>query len=333
MPPAGQPATIPPEFLEHVNRWAQRQPDPVSVILFGSRARGDHGPESDWDIALVFEGECPSLDGLPRALGDRDIDWAPIELSHAMRQLNVCGLPHAVAADGRCLRGDPLPRPERRDMNLRHAWDNLVEAHGEMRRGMDALADYWVLPARLRWGYDTAVARHGAMAGELLCKAVMNMRGMEPRRSHSVAELCDAMQREFPGDPLLPLLRDCDGQTEKAHVNVYAEMEFGREDVDLSARRLAAALRASGDVLAAACDLSFSREGRSGMEHVALRRALICAQMDDLRATDCPRNIRGVIQAGIDAWPDTQELWYLLEAPPLGRTPESAGSGWEPQER
>ncbi len=330
---AVQPATIPAEFRKRVNRWAQRQPGPVSVILFGSRARGDHGPESDWDIALVFDGERPSLDGLPRALGDRDIDWVPIELSHAMRRLNVCGLPHAVAADGRCLRGDPLPRPERRDMNLRHAWDNLVEAHGEMRRGMDALADYWVLPARLRWGCDTAVARHGAMAGELLCKAVMNMRGMEPQRSHSVAELCDDLQREFPGDPLLALLRDCDGQTEKAHVSVYPNQSFEREEIDVSVARLAAALRASGEVLAAACDVSFPREGRSGMEYVAVRRAQICARTDKLRSTDCPWNVRGVIQAGIDAWPDTPELWNLLAAPPPGRTPESAGRGWEPPGR
>ncbi len=251
------------------------------MILFGSRARGDHGPESDWDIALLFEGECPSLDGLPRALGDRDIDWAPIELSHAMRQLNVCGLPHAVAADGRCLRGDPLPRPERRDRNLRDAWDNLVEAQGEMRRGMDDLIDYWMEPPRLRWDYHTAVARDGAMAGELLRKAVMNMRGIEPQRSHSVSELCDDLQRESPGDPLLALLRDCDGQTEKAQVNVYPNQSFEREEIDFSAARLAAA-----------CDVSLPHEGRRGMEYVAWRRARICLRVDELRSTDCPRNTR-----------------------------------------
>ncbi len=333
MSAAAQPATIPAEFTKRVNRWAQRQPGPVSVILFGSRARGDHGPESDWDFALVFDGECPSLAGLPRTLGDRDIDWAPIERSHAMRRLNVCGLPHAVAADGRCLRGDPLPRPERRDMNLRDAWDNLSQACGEMSIAMVALNRYWRRVQRLRWGYNTTVARQGASAGELLCKAVMNMRGMEPQRSHSVSELCDDLQREFPGDPLLALLRDCDGQTEKAHVSVYPNQSFGREEIDLSARRLAAALRASGDVLAAACEVSFPSEGRDGMDEVDDQRANLRHDIARLRSRDCPRDIGRLIQAGFEAWPDSSELWNLLAAPPSGRTPESAGRGWEPPGR
>ncbi len=29
----------------------------VSVILYGSRARGDHGPDSDVDVAVVLRGE------------------------------------------------------------------------------------------------------------------------------------------------------------------------------------------------------------------------------------------------------------------------------------
>ncbi len=79
MQAAGQPATIPGEFLERVNRWARSQPDPDSLILFGSRARGDYGPESDWDIALVFDGQRPSLDGLPHELAGAPVDWVPME--------------------------------------------------------------------------------------------------------------------------------------------------------------------------------------------------------------------------------------------------------------
>lgn len=29
---------------------------PVRIILFGSRARGDHGPESDIDLLVVYNG-------------------------------------------------------------------------------------------------------------------------------------------------------------------------------------------------------------------------------------------------------------------------------------
>ncbi len=245
-----QPATVPVEFLRTVKRWAQRQPEPVSVILFGSRARGDYGPESDWDIGLVFDGDPPSLDDLPLYLEDRRIDWARFEHSHAMRLLNVCSLPHAMAADGVCLHGDPLPRPERKDVNIQDAWDNLAEAHEQMISAMTALVRYWNRPLTWRRGYNTVVARDGAAAGELLCKAALSMRGLEPRRSHLVTELCGDLEDSFPDDPLLPLLGDCGGQTAKAHMNLYANLTFDREDVDLSARRLAAALRASGAVLA-----------------------------------------------------------------------------------
>jgi predicted nucleotidyltransferase len=31
--------------------------DLVAVVLFGSRARGEAGPESDWDLLLIGEGD------------------------------------------------------------------------------------------------------------------------------------------------------------------------------------------------------------------------------------------------------------------------------------
>jgi predicted nucleotidyltransferase len=39
------------EFVERVKRAYSQ----ASIILFGSRARGDHLPYSDWDLAVVIE--------------------------------------------------------------------------------------------------------------------------------------------------------------------------------------------------------------------------------------------------------------------------------------
>jgi len=323
----GQPESVPSKFLQRVTLWAQSQPDPVSVILFGSRARGDYGPESDWDIALVFEGECPSLDGLPRTLGGRDVEWSPIERSHAIRRLNVCSVPHAVAADGRCLHGVPLPVPERKDPNIPVTWHYLFEAHGEIRSGVRAVVDHWVLPSELRPHYNTAVARRSAMAGELLCKAVLSMRGVEPRRSHSVAELCEGLEREFPFDPLLPALRECDGLTAKAHVSVYGDLKSSREAVGVSVRRLARVVRAFGRVWAAACDASEADEGRDSMQRLAALGDRLREDVDWLCSSDCPQDIQQQVQAGLDMWPDTSELWQRLLAP---RFEPGSGEGRPP---
>jgi len=40
--------------------------DPVKIFLFGSRARGDARPDSDYDIAVVYDGE--------KSKGDVELD-------------------------------------------------------------------------------------------------------------------------------------------------------------------------------------------------------------------------------------------------------------------
>ena len=322
---------MPGKFLERVTNWAREQPTPVSVILFGSRARGDHGPDSDWDIALVFDGERPSLDGLPPLLDGARVDWSLMDRSFAIRRLNVCGIPHAAAADGLCLLGTPLPPPEKNEMNIPAAWDNLYEAHGEMRGGIHALVNYWTGHPGLRWGYDTDAARRSAMAGELLCKAALSMRGVEPQRSHSVEELCKDLEGAYPADTLLPLLRECDGGTAQAHVSVYADLSSQREDVGTSARRLARVLRASGEVVGAACDVSFAEEGRAKLKGVTDRREAFHREMRELQSSDCPRDILRRIESGAEAGPSVTELWDRLMAPPPVRTREEHGR--EPSRR
>ena len=50
--------------------WAKQYPDPRLLILFGSRARGDNDPRSDWDIAFLRNpdhGTNTSFQWLPGA--------------------------------------------------------------------------------------------------------------------------------------------------------------------------------------------------------------------------------------------------------------------------
>ncbi len=91
-----------PQILEQV-------PYLKLLILFGSRARGDHFPSSDWDFALLFDEElrqqyepgrgwnCYRSWGVLQRildLGDDEIDW--IDLKNASDVLT-----HTIAAEGK----------------------------------------------------------------------------------------------------------------------------------------------------------------------------------------------------------------------------------------
>lgn len=53
-PPAAD--LVPPELLRSVVAWF----DPQRVILFGSRARGESGPDSDLDLLVVVDDDTPT---------------------------------------------------------------------------------------------------------------------------------------------------------------------------------------------------------------------------------------------------------------------------------
>jgi predicted nucleotidyltransferase len=44
-------------FLEQIRRFVRQTEPPARLILFGSRARGEATPESDWDLLIVLAGE------------------------------------------------------------------------------------------------------------------------------------------------------------------------------------------------------------------------------------------------------------------------------------
>ena len=41
--------------LEHIKQAILETCNPVQIILFGSRARGDYRPDSDYDVLVVFD--------------------------------------------------------------------------------------------------------------------------------------------------------------------------------------------------------------------------------------------------------------------------------------
>ena len=103
-----------------------RWPAASAVLLYGSRARGDHLPDSDWDLAVVTDDPqgCPS--GLPLLdladLEPPEVDVAFISDSEIRRCRNLLGqLGCALAREARPIAGswrppagigEPQPDPE-----------------------------------------------------------------------------------------------------------------------------------------------------------------------------------------------------------------------------
>lgn len=77
------------------------------VILFGSRARGDHHENSDWDICVLLDDDIPSGIYTPRRMWEavRDLGLpmqiAPMRMSvFEAKRRDVNALAHDVSEDG-----------------------------------------------------------------------------------------------------------------------------------------------------------------------------------------------------------------------------------------
>ena len=71
-----------PEALRAVARAALAADGNVrAVLLYGSRARGDHGPRSDWDIALVTRLDVDDALAAAEAFYEGDLGGARVEFT------------------------------------------------------------------------------------------------------------------------------------------------------------------------------------------------------------------------------------------------------------
>ena len=87
----------------------------IGVMLFGSRARGDHGPESDYDLCVIVpdEGLRPQSHLLRMHLRgiDAGVDLHVMRIGHFLAHAHVPGwLAHEVAVDGVAVWGS-VPEP------------------------------------------------------------------------------------------------------------------------------------------------------------------------------------------------------------------------------
>jgi predicted nucleotidyltransferase len=136
--------TIAPQLPENI-------PELKMLILFGSRARGDFNPQSDWDFAVVYEETLAK-----NSLNDRV--YSTLEVSDFISQilgispdkvdiveLNHAGLliSHFVARDGKLLYEREVGEFERFCNRALLEKSDLKQIHHENLTTVHQLLDRW----------------------------------------------------------------------------------------------------------------------------------------------------------------------------------------------
>ncbi len=224
------------------------------MYLLGSRMRGDHGPDSNLDIALVggpWRGT--TLSGLPPEFGGVRTGWIPLNRSQFDSPPRVMGLPwvlvhHAVPLWKRALPKPPVGEDRRPLMiDFEHVRHNLHQAVLFVESSVQRLRKLHAKDGPKVGGARSQLALHSSNAAEFACKAALALRGIEPRHSHSAAALCADLLANDPLDPLLDGLLPLNGGTREAHVGHYCASQFS-EPPERSAARAAGTLHAVAEI-------------------------------------------------------------------------------------
>ena len=205
-------------------------PGVKAIVLFGSRARGDYHPNSDWDLGVITSRKrrClddPSLFAHTEKSG-HDVQWVQIT-EKALRE-NACGIgsfERAVVRDGQVIAGKwnrqelTLGKPYMHTDNfLRHvnaARDHLrscLERYGRLINEHDYAEDEIT---------DCAFfISRTADAAERLSKAILVSLHIDPRETHNISSLGNQAHQAGHKEEA-ELLYAMNGDTHKDHVITY----------------------------------------------------------------------------------------------------------------
>ena len=220
--------------LAEIRRAAQAAldawPEAKAAVLFGSRARGSHRPDSDWDVAFIVRGDGDWNGGIPDGVpfsvpGVRRSHYvneiAVPEKLIARKALCIGHVGRGIVVDGKVLAGKwTKPRMKERPFMEAEKYEGSVRNSLLMVwKACDAAAriseDWDIAPGRA----DDFVAST-ADAAELLVKAVMGRHGIDAYAVHSLDTLAD-QTRKAGHEALAENFLRMNGATRADHVARY----------------------------------------------------------------------------------------------------------------
>ena len=190
--------------LDRVVRRLIERFDPIAIYLFGSRARGDAGDDSDYDLMLVLADDSTrarSRQAIWDAAQSRRIDVNPFLTraeAFAWRRHEVGTLEHEVQVDG--IRLHP---PSGADLRAAGAWPS-----GQTPMKIEVVKEWLeqverdLRAARLCCEADDPVPDRAAylvqQAAEKLTKAALVAHEIRPRKGHKIGEFAKRLPAAFP---------------------------------------------------------------------------------------------------------------------------------------
>lgn len=188
---------VPSELLDPVVAYFR----PQRVILFGSNARGEAGPDSDIDLLVIVDDDTPAekLSHGARFEARRSYreaaDIFPMPAATFERNRTIVGTLAAEAdADGVVVYGPPMEPPSMRTPDPQARWQAverwLAVAEVDRRTALACLADEPALHG--------SAAFHCQQAVEKLLKGFLVLARKRSRKTHSQSDLGAMAEASFP---------------------------------------------------------------------------------------------------------------------------------------
>ena len=205
-----------------------------SVILFGSRARGDYGADSDIDLMVIYSGQVSAdtrrrarqaaMEATLRVYGDHldaDLVWMPSD-RYAQCRNGVNHVAAQAARDGVDMNGEKESYEP--DVTRRFDWadvrQRVINANRELA-AIDALisAD----------APQEAIGFHAQQALENILKGWISAFGAEYGNTHELERLLSIVRNNLEGDGL-PVREELPWLTEYAVSYRYEGARIAMED-------------------------------------------------------------------------------------------------------
>jgi HEPN domain-containing protein len=182
------------QLLDAVVAWCE----PQEVILFGSRARGDHRPDSDWDLRAIVEREALERPARPAPRWPRPTHIFLKARAKFEAERDLAGTTaNAADEDGVVVWRRPGWRPSprrRRSVTAEQRWQ--VAEHWFTRAELD-LKSAHVLFGTGSDLLDNA-AFHLRQTAEKILKGILAAEGRRFRRIHKLGELAGWVVERHP---------------------------------------------------------------------------------------------------------------------------------------